>query len=362
MKTLVGFDWPEGRSKQVVYVSQDHHVHEFVVGMGGRWEHADLTTLAGAPPASSRFITGYAWPESSTKQVAYLSMDGHIHELWVQPEGRWQHADVSAITGAPPARLVTAGYSWSEGHSKQVVFIGDDGHIHELYVEMGGQWRHVDLTAITAAPLPGSRFMVGYGFKEGRSKQVAYVSQDGHIHEMYMEIGKSWEHADLTAMTNGPRAVDIMVGYEWQEGRCKQIAFTSEDRHIHEMSLVAGQRWTHTDLSMLTGAPLATDVITGYAWPEGHTKQVAYVGLDNHIHEMFVEAGKTWQRVDLTQSANAPTTPVVAIDGFAWSAGEAKQVAYAGDDRQIRELWFPKGGKWTYTDLSTVLLALPVGF
>src|SRR6266567_3703895 len=208
MKALVGFDWPEGRSKQVVYVSQDHHVHEFFVGMGGRWEHADLTTLAGAPPASSRFITGYAWPESSTKQVAYLSMDGHIHELWVQPEGRWQHADVSAITGAPPARLVTAGYSWSEGHSKQVVFIGDDDHIHEL----------------------------------------------------------------------------------------------------------------------------------------------------------FVEAGKTWQRVDLTQQANAPTTPVVAIDGFAWSAGEAKQVAYVGDDRQIRELWFPKGGKWTYTDLSTVLLALPVGF
>src|SRR5713101_2526339 len=44
------------------------------------------------------------------------------------------------------------------------------------------------------------------------------------------------------------------------------------------------------------------------------------------------------------------------------TAGEAKQVAYVGDDRQIRELWFPKGGKWTYTDLSTVLLALPVGF
>src|SRR6266849_2449055 len=133
MKTLVGFDWPEGRSKQVVYVSQDHHVHEFVGGMGGRWEHADLTTLAGAPPASSRFITGYAWPESSTKQVAYLSMDGHIHELWVQP---------------------------------------------------GGKWQHVDRTAVTAGPLAGCRFMVAYGWKEGGCKQVAYVAQDGHIHEM----------------------------------------------------------------------------------------------------------------------------------------------------------------------------------
>jgi hypothetical protein len=362
MKPLVGFDWPEGRSKQVVFVSQDHHIHEFVVGVEGNWQHTDLTTLAGASLASSRFITGYAWPESSTKQVAYLSQDGHIHELWVQPGEKWQYTDVSVITGAPPARLVTAGYSWSEGHSKQIVFIGDDGHMHELYMEMGEQWRHVDLTVITAAPLPGSRFMVGYGWKEGRSKQVAYVGQDGHIHEMYVEIGKSWEHADLTVMTNCPRAVDVMVGYEWLEGRCKQIAFTGEDRHIHELSLVAGQRWAHADLNMLSGAPPATDVITGFAWPEGHSKQVEYVGLDNHIHEMFVEVGKTWQHVDLTQLANAPVTQITSIDGYAWSAGEAKQVAYVGDDRQIRELWLPKDGKWTYTDLSAVVLAMPVGF
>ena len=362
MKPLVGFDWPEGCSKQVVYVSQDHHIHEFVVGMGGGWQHADLTTLAGAPLASSRFITGYAWPEASTKQVSYLSLDGHIHELWVQPGGKWQHADVSAFTGAPPAQQVTAGYSWSEGRSKQIVFIGDDEHIHELYVEVGGQWRHVDLTAITAAPLPGSRFMVGFGWKEGRCKQVAYVAQDGHIHELYMEIGRSWEHVDLTAMTNSPRAIDVMVGYEWPEAACKQIAFISEDRHIHELCLVAGKSWAHTDLSMLSGAPPATDIMTGFAWPQGRSKQVAYAGLDNHVHELFVEAGKTWQHVDLTRLANAPATPIASIDGFAWSAGESKQVTYVGDDRQIRELWLPKGGQWTYTDLSTVVMAVPVGF
>src|SRR5260370_20988575 len=131
MKPLVGYDWPENRSKHVVYVSQDHHIDEFFVTVGGKWQHADVTTLAGAPLASSRFITGFAWPEATMEQIAYLSEDGHIHEVWVQPGGRWQHTDVSAMTGAPPARLVTAGYGWSEGRSKQLVFVGDDGHLHE---------------------------------------------------------------------------------------------------------------------------------------------------------------------------------------------------------------------------------------
>jgi hypothetical protein len=242
------------------------------------------------------------------------------------------------------------------------VFVADDGHLHEVFMEVGGQWQHTDLTAITAAPLPGSRSMVGYGWKEGRCKQVAYVGQDGHIHELFMEIGKSWEHADLTILTNAPRAVDVMVGYEWQEGRSKQLAFVSEDRRVHELCLVAGAKWEHADLSTLTGAPLATDVITGFAWPIGRSKQLAYVGQDNHIHELFVEAGKVWQHVDLTQLASAPVIPIMSIDGFIWSAGEAKQVVYTGNDRQICELWLPQGGNWTYADLSLEVLALPVGF
>src|SRR2546429_5225224 len=91
MKPLVGYEWPEGRSKQVTYISQDHHIHEFVVAIGGAWQHADLTTLAGAPRATSRFLVGYAWPEGGTKQVAYLGPEGHIQELSVHRGASWQY-------------------------------------------------------------------------------------------------------------------------------------------------------------------------------------------------------------------------------------------------------------------------------
>ena len=362
MKPLVGYEWPDGHTKQVAYIGQDHHVHELHVPVGGSWQHADLTNLAGAPKAINRFLVGFAWPEAGTKQVAYVSEDGHIQELTVRIGESWQHADLNAITGAPPATQVTAGYSWSQGRSKQIVFVGDDGHIHELSVVAGNSWIHADLTALTNSPLPSSRYMVGYEWAEGSSKQVAYVSQDGHIHELYLQAGRGWQHADLSMLTNAPRAVDLMVGYQWREGRCKQVTFVGEDGHVHELSVGTGQPWIHTDLTALTNAPLATNVLTGYAWEQGHTKQVAYVGQDGYIHELFVEIGGRWQEANLTSLAHAPLTSITSMDGYAWETGGSKQVAYVGNDGDIRELWVALGGNWQYADLSQIVMALPVRF
>src|SRR5258708_35340212 len=58
MKPLIGYEWPEGRCKQISFISQDHHIHEFCVSNGGTWQHADLTMLASAPLAHRRFLIG----------------------------------------------------------------------------------------------------------------------------------------------------------------------------------------------------------------------------------------------------------------------------------------------------------------
>ncbi len=363
MTPLVGFDWPQGRSKQVAYISQDRHIHEFCVGIGGSWQHTDLTTQASAPLATSRFLVGYAWPEGGTKQVAYVGPSNHIHELWVSAGCDWQHTDLSTLTGAPPAIQVTGGFSWEAGHCKQIIFVGDDRHIHELCAEAGRPWRHTDLSALTNAPLPSSNCMAAYEWCERRSKQIIYVGQDGHLHELYQIAGNmSWQHVDLTVLTNAPRAVDVSVGYEWREGRCQQIAFVSEDHHIHELCMVAGQPWRHVDLSAMTSAPAARNVLTGYAWEEGHCKQIAYLGQDGRIHELYAEAGRPWSCVDLTTLANAPVTPITCMHGYAWSAGNAKQIAYVGNDGNVRELWMPRNNNWVAADLSMVTMAVPARF
>ena len=98
---------------------------------------------------------GYSWEAGRSKQVVYRTAGGHIHELYVIKGGTWQHADLTAIAGAPPATDVINGYSWEAGRSKQVVYRTAGGHIHELYVIKGGTWQHADLTAITGAPPVG---------------------------------------------------------------------------------------------------------------------------------------------------------------------------------------------------------------
>lgn len=135
-----GYSWEAGQSKQVVYQTADHHIHELYVTVGGTWQHADLTAITGAPPAH-QIIEGYSWSmgrSKSSKQVVFRTVTGHIHELYMIKGGTWQHADLTDITGAPPAWQIRNGYSWKAGKAKQVVYQTDDGHIHELSVIKGG--------------------------------------------------------------------------------------------------------------------------------------------------------------------------------------------------------------------------------
>src|SRR6266404_360269 len=116
-------------------------------------------------------LVGYSWEAGQSKQVVYLTADGHIHELYVGlGGGSWQHADLTALAGAPRAEALGNGYSWEVGKSKQVVYLTDRDRIHELYVGLGGSWQHANLTNIADAPLA---FILGngYGWEAGKSKQ-----------------------------------------------------------------------------------------------------------------------------------------------------------------------------------------------
>lgn len=112
----------------------------------------------------------------------------------------------------------------------------------------------------------------------------------------------------------------------------------------------------------MTNAPQATNILTGYAFAGMHSKQVAYVSQDNCIYELYVEAGKEWRWVNLTELAQAPRTAITSLSGFGWSAGDAKQVMYLGDDGDIRELWMPRTGNRVSTNLSQIVMAVPARF
>ena len=113
--TLVGYEWSAGNSKQVAYLDGAGHVHELWIVHGGHWAHADLTSLAGAPPAASgSALSGNGWTAGRSKQVMYLDAGHHVHQLRIASGGAWGHTDLTAGSGAPAmvAGSPLSSYQW----------------------------------------------------------------------------------------------------------------------------------------------------------------------------------------------------------------------------------------------------------
>ena len=89
-----------------------------------------------------------------------------------------------------------------------------------------------------------------------------------------------------------------------------------------ELFVSAGAPWQWVDLTELTSAPLVgQEVLAGYDWLNGGTKQVVYVDEQGHVIELFVAAGTPWQWADLTQLTGAPLPSGSASDRLCMVSG-----------------------------------------
>jgi hypothetical protein len=231
------------------------HVIELCVASGCPWQWADLTALTGAPSPGDGALTGYDWPEGGTKQIAYVDAQGHVIELCVAKESPWQWADLTALTGAPLAdQGALAGYAWSAGGTKQVVYRDQQSHVVELFVARGSPWQWVDLTALTGAPLSDQGgVLAGYDWLNGQTQQIAYVDGRGHVIELCVASGSPWQWADLTALTGAPPLHQTpLTGYAWVWGAAKQIASVDDQEQVIELSVGLWGQWGCANLTALT--------------------------------------------------------------------------------------------------------------
>jgi len=242
---LHGYDWPQGGTKQIAYVDGQNHVMELLLGYGDPWQSADLTALTGAPLASCSALAGYAWSAGGTKQVVYSDQQSHIIELFVARESQWQWVDLTMITGASPASgSALAGYPWSLGSTKQVAYVDGQGHVIELFVAEGSLWQSADLTALTGAPLANDSALVGYDWPNGQTKQVAYVDGQGHVIELFVARGSPWQWVDLTALTGASLLhQQPLTGYSWVWGATKQVAYVDDQGEVIELRSGLNDQW-----------------------------------------------------------------------------------------------------------------------
>jgi hypothetical protein len=206
-----GYSWNTNGhvSKHVVYGRADGHIHHLQTSPGQPWYHSDLTAKVGAPPASSSFpIYGFVWSEGGYNQVLYGTDDGHLHELNTVGYGDWSHTDLTTSSGAPPASSSFPISGYGGDHGKYVVYGTDDGHVHELTFIAGLPWVHRDLTVLAGAPVASGNYLIqGYNWKAEGVRQVIYGSEMRHVHELFSVDNNTWVHIDLTAAAAAPDAM-----------------------------------------------------------------------------------------------------------------------------------------------------------
>jgi hypothetical protein len=201
-----GYYTPLFEASRVVYRGHDDHIHElWLTRDSNGWQHADLSAMSGAPGADRDVLGffnaapfGYYTPLYDAARVIYRGNDEHIHELWLTRDSNgWQHADLSAMSGAAAAASEPYGYYTPLYDAARVIYRGNDDHIHELWLTRDSNgWQHADLSAMSGLATPG--VPMGYFSTNDSTARLVHRGYDDHVHELSISPTQFWMHQDLT--------------------------------------------------------------------------------------------------------------------------------------------------------------------
>lgn len=250
------------------------------------------------------------------------------------------------------------GYAWEWDKTQHVLYQGTDFHIHELWLRLGRGWQHNDLTAAGGAP----NFCVwpfGYTWSVDQTQHVVFFGYrlddlgDFGVHELRFKHGDGWQHNNLSQKTGqqfGVSNLGTPIGYTWDADRTQHVVCVSvQDMHVHEF-WDDGSGWRHNDLTAEANAPAAFSDLTAYTWQADQSEHVIYC-KDQHVHELWLSYPGRWQHNDLTAATGAPTT-LGRPAAYSWNVDRTEHVIYYGTDSHLHELWLALGDRWRHRDLT----------
>lgn len=189
---LAGYAFENEGTQHVFYIAQDNTIRELYFSHG--WHGNNLSQITGAPaPIANSPLVAYVQEFDNTQHVIYIADNGDIQEIyWSNHHWFSGQPDLTRTTGTPrpAANSALAGYSAEYEQTEHIIYVGTDGHIHELWNKDG--WFTTDLTDSANAPAPrNSTPLAGYSFERERTHHVIYVDADGSAHELYRS-GNAW--------------------------------------------------------------------------------------------------------------------------------------------------------------------------
>jgi hypothetical protein len=270
----------------------------------------------------------------------------------------WSLEDImrQPIGAVPADGFALVAFDWKAAGTKHLVYTGRDGHLHELSAEMTGLWKYTDLTQATGAPLVANTLLAAYASEPDKTQQVVYISGDGHVYELMSGLDGNWKHTDLTSMTGVPLAgTTSLTAYAWEAAGTRQVVYTGNDGDLYELTCGRQGEWTFADITRLASAPLATGpALAAYAWETGNAKQVVYVDSNHHVIEMHMPLHGAWEFTDLTQLLNVPEASEDVIAAHEWTPEFANHIVYLDmlENPRIHSLLLKHGEQWQHTDVT----------
>jgi hypothetical protein len=335
-------------TKDVYLVNRAQHVERFSFNTSVGWRAEDLTTSAlstSVMPGTG--IVAAMNTRGNTMEVNFVGPDQHVYALWFDGSF-WNNGDLTAAAGAPVAAANTSLVAAMNtvDNTKEVDYLGVDQHVHLLFFDATG-WHHLDLTQQTGA----QPAMLGAGLTSSMNTrantlEIEYVGTDRHVYAIW--FNGTWHVGDLTAAAGAPLAASgsALASAMNTRDNTKQVAYVGVDQHVH--TLWMDTAWHDTDLSQgvlasVTGPLGATMNLIG------NTLEVHFFGTDQHVHTAWFDGA--WHTGDLTLAGAGPN--VLQGSGLTCgpnTAGNSDEVEFVGADQRLYALWF--NGSWHSGDLT----------
>jgi hypothetical protein len=127
-----------------------------------------------------------------------------------------------------------------------------------------------------------------------------------------------------------PETGSRLDGY-WGNDNSLHVNYIGVDGHVHELYIVAGAGWVDNDLTKLAAAelPALQSGLSGY-WRNDNSVHVFYfgAGTDNHVFELRIApGGPGWVHEDLTSLADGIVPEVSRALNVYWGADGSQHVS-----------------------------------
>ena len=337
------------KTNHVVYRSNNGHVVDIHYVREKGWVYADFVEKVGAPTAIGS-PAAFVYKANNSQNIFYRGHNGHLHVLnFVRGRG-WKTTNLNQVTGGMPAGGDASCYNYHVFNSQHVIYRSRNNHLYQLYADQTDEWKIANMTEKTGAPLATGN-PTSYAYESNNSQNLIYRGQDGHIHKIYFIRGEGWKHLSLTELTGGPLGLGDPSSYTYHVFNSQHVVYIGQNNHLYQLYAGQTDEWKIANMTEKTGAPLATGNPSTFIDPFNNSQNLIYRGQDGHIHDIYFIRGGGWKHLILTQLAGTPPSAGSPF-GYTFDLFKSQHVVYRAQNGHLYQLYSGKVGDWKHSDLT----------